>query len=349
MGIQDRRYDQNSSGGGLGGRFAGGGFFDWSLPLFRVPSGVPGIGGIMVRLHLLYIIIVVSELFSASRAGSLGLQYAAVMMGVLFLLVLLHEFGHCLACRIVGGSADQILMWPLGGLAMCSPPHRWKAALITTIGGPGVNVILAPVLGLILLLAGAGWSEVVFNPFNPGPAALTVRDIGGTKLVWLWSAHYMNLTLLAFNVLLPMYPMDGGRIVQELLWWRIGYRRSMVISVNVGLISAIVVGVYAIISGEMRLLGIALFGGMTCYNQKQHLAMMREEPDWAYDTDRGNQGFKDQRSEPSWFQQRKAKAAQQREQQLNAEVDRILQKIRKEGMGALTAKERATLQEASKK
>ncbi|MBU6412163.1 MAG: hypothetical protein KGS45_01705 [Planctomycetes bacterium] len=351
MGIQDRRYDQNESGGGgggLGSRFGAGGFFDWSLPLFRVPRNVPGIGGIAVRLHILYIIIAISELFSANKYGPQWLQYSAVMMGVLFLLVLLHEFGHCLACRVVGGSADQILMWPLGGLATCSPPHRWKAAFITTIGGPGVNAILAPVFGVALLLAGVGWSEVIFNPFAPGDAARNVRELGGMKLIWLWSAHYMNLMLLAFNVLLPMFPMDGGRIVQELLWWRMGHRRSMTISVNLGLICAIVVGVYSIVSGQMRLLGVALFAGITCYGMKQQVAMMQDEPAWAYNTDKGYGGFQDEPSEPSWFEKRKIKAAQQRKSELNAEVDRILEKIRKEGMGALTSKERAILQEASK-
>ena len=42
----------------------------------------------------------------------------------LFLIVLMHEFGHSLACRSVGGRADRILLWPLGGAAFVKPPHR---------------------------------------------------------------------------------------------------------------------------------------------------------------------------------------------------------------------------------
>lgn len=348
MGIQDRQYDRSS--GGQGGGFNLGNFFDWSFPLFRVPQWIPGIRGIFVRIHILYIVIAASELFGANRAGSIGLNYVATMLGVLFIIVLLHEFGHCLACRLVGGRADQILIWPLGGLAMCSPPHRWKAALITTIGGPGVNVILFPVFALALVAAGASWSEVIFNPFSPGPVMRTVYELGGNWLAWLWAAHYMNLVLLAFNIVLPMYPMDGGRIVQELLWWRIGYKRSMTISVNIGLLCAVVLGVFAIVTGQMRLVGIAIFGGITCFQQKQHLAMMQDDSPWAYDTEKGNRGFgDDEKSEPSWFQRRAAAAAQKRQADLNAEVDRILAKIRTQGMGSLTDKERATLQEASKR
>ena len=40
----------------------------------------------------------------------------------LFAIVLMHEFGHPLACRSVGGKADQIILWPLGGVAYVDPP-----------------------------------------------------------------------------------------------------------------------------------------------------------------------------------------------------------------------------------
>ncbi|MEN6335110.1 MAG: hypothetical protein ABFE01_12675 [Phycisphaerales bacterium] len=42
----------------------------------------------------------------------------------LFAIVLLHEFGHSLACRQVGGRADHIILWPLGGIAYVQPPQR---------------------------------------------------------------------------------------------------------------------------------------------------------------------------------------------------------------------------------
>lgn len=367
MGIQDRRYDRNDGGRGDGGGFGGslktmlsGGFFEWSLPLFRVPAWVPGLRGIDVRLHILYIIIAVSELLSASRENAIGVPYAATMIGVLFVLVLLHEFGHCLACRLVGGQADRVLMWPLGGLAMCNPPHRWKPALITTLGGPGVNLVLAPVFALALVAAGADWSSVIFNPFQPQAVVAKVYFLGGNWLAWLWAAHYMNLLLLAFNMLLPMFPMDGGRVVQELLWWRLGYKRSMVIAVNVGLAAAVVVGVLAMTTGQSRLIGIALFGGFTCYAEKQRLVMMPDDSPWSYDTDKGYGGFRGRAehepSGPSWFERRSAKAAAKHDAQtaaetaaLDAEVDRILAKIPGQGMGSLTAKERVTLEKASKR
>src|SRR5271156_5895288 len=47
----------------------------------------------------------------------------------LFVIVLMHEFGHSLACRSVGGRADQIVLWPLGGGAFVDPPPRPAAPL----------------------------------------------------------------------------------------------------------------------------------------------------------------------------------------------------------------------------
>ncbi|HEY3789068.1 MAG TPA: hypothetical protein VGL71_09445, partial [Urbifossiella sp.] len=54
--------------------------------------------------------------------GSLAWSAAAYVL--LFAIVLLHEFGHALACRSVGGEASRIVLWPLGGAAIVNPPPR---------------------------------------------------------------------------------------------------------------------------------------------------------------------------------------------------------------------------------
>src|SRR5207249_8825727 len=71
----------------------------------------------------------------------------------LFAIVLLHEFGHALACRSVGGRADRIVLWPLGGVAYVAPPPRPGPVLWSIAAGPLVNVALAPVLAALLALA----------------------------------------------------------------------------------------------------------------------------------------------------------------------------------------------------
>jgi stage IV sporulation protein FB len=317
----------------------------WALPLYRA-------WGIQVKIHLIFIIMIIAELIWAIPQDRLGVPYTLIAMGGLFLLVLLHEYGHCFACRHVGGTADQILMWPLGGLAYCAAPHHWRADLITTVGGPGVNLVLWPALGLILLALGQSWDVLIFNPFNPGYTIGSLRLADGTQPVWLagiWLLYYINLLLLAFNVLLPMYPMDGGRIVHALLWRRMGHRQATSIAAKLGLAIAIVIFVFAITGGSGRLVGLSIFGGITCWIELRRLKMT-EDPVLGgiagYDFDRGYMGLpQDDDDRPS----RAAEKKQKKQEQEQAELDRILAKIAAQGMASLTRGEKRWLDRTSER
>lgn len=344
MAFSDRNYrtSRGRSGGGGGGnvfrRIFGEGEnpLMWSLPLFTL-------FGIRVRLHLIYAIYIVAEIVTSINRGAIGVQFTASAMAVLFLIVLLHEFGHCFACRYVGGEANRILMWPLGGLAYCSPPHQWRASLITTAGGPLVNVVLVPVTAAVFLASGASVGDLLFNPFSPDRwlAATNIGTITGIIAFW---AYYTNLVLLAFNVLCPMFPLDGGRMLQEVLWSRLGYRRSMQIAVNIGLVSAVVLGIFGLVSGETLLFAIAVFAGFTCYQEKRRLE---------FETD----SFADPRFEAVAERQTRAarremdRAARRRREEavLQEEVDRILAKIAANGIQSLTGKEKRVLRDATEK
>jgi len=105
-----------------------------AMRLFRV-------GGITVFLHYSWFIVAVIEIQSRARTyGSLIWNVAEYL--ALFVIVLMHEFGHSLACRQVGGQANQIVLWPLGGIAYVSPPQRAGAVLWSIAAGPLVNVVL---------------------------------------------------------------------------------------------------------------------------------------------------------------------------------------------------------------
>ena len=131
----------------------------------------------------------------------------------------MHEFGHALACRQVGGRAERIVLWPLGGIAFVSPPPRAGAMLWSIAAGPMVNLLLLPILTYAQHAAGrAGW-------VNTNADAYLV-------LLWLWR---INLMLLLFN-LLPIYPLDGGQIVRALLWFPLGQIRSLFIATGIGFV-----------------------------------------------------------------------------------------------------------------
>jgi Zn-dependent protease len=299
----------------------------WAVPLVRVL-------GIDVRVHVIFLIFIVVELLRAAvppapgKGPGLAFGLAALVLGLLFAIVLVHEFGHCLACRRTGGAADEILMWPLGGLAYCLPPNRWRAHLITAAGGPAVNVAIAALLTPALGVAtGRWWGVALPNPFSYG--GLYVDEISRSWLLTgLYLAGQLNLILLLFN-LLPMFPLDGGRIAQALLWPKLGYVRSMRIAV---------LGILGIVSEHWMLVGIAIFGGITCYVTHRQLQFTEETMGFEPPAEPG----------PSRRQQRKAERRARRERQERLREDAILRKISRSGMESLTAAERRLLRRATR-
>lgn len=160
----------------------------------------------------------------------------------LFAIVLLHEFGHSLACRQVGGVANQIMLWPLGGVAFVSPPPRPGATLWTIAAGPLVNVALVPVTVGAVFAALAAW-----------PAAQ-----GSDLLHYLATIAYMNAGLLLFN-LLPIYPLDGGQILQSILWFLVGRVWSLRIVSVLGMVVGLMVGVLCLLGSEVWLFVMSAF------------------------------------------------------------------------------------------
>jgi Zn-dependent protease len=181
-----------------------------SIRLFRF-------AGIDLYLHWSWF--AVAAFVITNRGG----RYSSLTWNVLeyltlFLIVLLHEFGHALACRQVGGRANQIVLWPLGGVAYVDPPPRPGATLWSIAAGPLVNVALLPVLGLLWILSGSlAWPEAMPNAY-----------------AFIQTLFFINLGLLIFN-LLPIYPLDGGQILRCLLWFVLGRARSLMAATIIGL------------------------------------------------------------------------------------------------------------------
>src|SRR5438067_9255490 len=102
--------------------------------------------GITVFIHWTWFFIAIYEIENKKRFTSVTwsvLEYLA-----LFAIVTMHEFGHALACRRTGGTANQIILWPLGGVAYVQPPARPGATLWSIAAGPLVNLALMPLLAL---------------------------------------------------------------------------------------------------------------------------------------------------------------------------------------------------------
>jgi Zn-dependent protease len=198
--------------------------------------------GIQVYLHFSWFIVAAYQL--TQRLHNYGTPIYAVFEYLsLFAIVLLHEFGHSLACRQVGGSADHIILWPLGGIAFVNPPRRPGAVLWSIAAGPLVNVALVPVLSLLSFFAAqAGLADTAPDTFQ----------LIGT----IWS---INLVLLIFNML-PVYPLDGGQILQALLWFPLGEIRSLQIASVIGLVGALILAALALLLRIMQPFWVAIMG-----------------------------------------------------------------------------------------
>src|SRR5438270_3250471 len=171
-------------------------------------------------------------------------RYQSPIWGVLeyislFGIVLIHEFGHALACRQVGGIANRIVLWPLGGIAFVNPPRRAGAYLWSIAAGPLVNVLLLPVLGVMSMLVRAS-----------AP--------GSDMAVFFRHLNVINIVLLVFN-LLPVFPLDGGQIVRGLLWFPFGEFRSLQIASVIGLIGGAIRGVVGLMAGSVWWAILAFF------------------------------------------------------------------------------------------
>ncbi|MEU9485373.1 site-2 protease family protein [Streptomyces decoyicus] len=129
-----------------------------------------------------------------------GVAGAALLMGSL----LLHETAHAATARRKQISVEDVTLWALGGTTRMGRPQTAAAAFAVAVSGPLISLVI----GGVALGAGIGLHE------------LSGWAVPSVVLAWL---GWANLFLGVFN-LLPAVPLDGGRVVQAVLWWRTGDR-----------------------------------------------------------------------------------------------------------------------------
>jgi Zn-dependent protease len=196
--------------------------FGSSITLFRV-RGIPISVDWSWFLVLFLVIFWLSRLFGDvlgedSSATAPFLLALASAFGF-FASIVLHELGHAFVAMRHGIGITNIQLWIFGGVAQLdresdSPSTEFKVA----IGGPVVTLGIVVVLGLVGLAIG-GVHEF-------GKAMVLERDseTSGVLAAVAWLAS-INALVLVFN-LLPAFPMDGGRIVRSIAWWRTGDRSA---------------------------------------------------------------------------------------------------------------------------
>jgi Zn-dependent protease len=229
-----------------------------------MPSGRQGsihlfrLAGVDLYLHWSWFLVAIWEIQGQSGRYT-SMVWSVLEYLALFLIVLTHEFGHALACRSVGGKADRILLWPMGGVAYVNPPQRAGAMLWSIAAGPLVNVALAPLLfGAVVLSRSLGWAQ-------------SMPDLD----TFLNSLLYIDLGLLVFN-LLPIYPLDGGQILRSVLWFMLGRARSLMVATVLGFVGAAGLIVVAVMSRSIWIGAICVFVLINCWGGlKSALVLLR--------------------------------------------------------------------------
>ncbi len=235
----------------------------WSINLFRV-------FGIQLALHVSFLLFLAYEGWEGWREGGWeGLVGSLALIVLFFVCVVMHELGHSLTARRFGVKVPRILLMPIGGMAEFDHiPQQPRAEFLITAAGPLVNFVIAALL-YALFGVPKGWPAL--NTEFPD----TWLGLAQVLLSW-------NVTMGCFN-LLPVFPMDGGRIFRAGLATRMNYVRATYWASLVGKALALGGGVVAAYFWHNFLLaGLFLFiffAGETEY--RSVLRREREDAYWA--------------------------------------------------------------------
>lgn len=207
-------------------------------------------------------------------SGWSGVFWNIVILLAFFACVVLHELGHSLTAMRFGVGVRRILLLPIGGMAeFDSIPREPGRELLITVAGPAVNFALAALLWLFVQ-APAAW------PF--GEYEFTADALGFAQLLLHW-----NLIMGFFN-LIPVFPMDGGRILRALLALRLPYLQATGIAAAVGKVLAITAIAVALLLPELKLgdsrafLPAALFAFIYVAGDLEYRAARRREREEAH-------------------------------------------------------------------
>jgi Zn-dependent protease len=317
-----------------------------------------------------------------------------VTVVVLFGVILLHEFGHCFGARYVDGDAKEILIWPLGGLAYIEVPHTPRANFIAIAAGPLMNVVICLVCALLMALGGflpslnpltspyraemrsfngrTYTSNYDYKYYKTGTSELVAerrldeaeiaaqgveRALAPAWTVWLFRIFWVSWLVFLFN-LIPAYPLDGGRMLQSVIWARTDYRRGVVVASYCGFVVSLVFLIVSIASNETLLMGLGLF---MMYSASLALHMLEtEDGPFGYDFSAGYTSLEKDEEKPvkqkkvgwftRWRQARRARKLQREAEERARDeerMDQLLEKIARSGKESLTDEEKRFLERLS--
>lgn len=285
-------------------------------------------------------------------------QLGTLLTVLLLGSVLLHEFFHAIAARWTGGTADEILLWPAGGLVNARPAPSFRSEFLTVAAGPAANLLLCLAMIPVVYARHAATGEFpagLFHPFELVNVDLT-KDFWGSVALLTFD---LNCLLLLIN-LIPVYPLDGGQMLQSILAARwVDAETARFAALRIGMALGLIGGVFGLMFDAIWL----VFMGFLVFSMDLYEFFMLQMSDQLDDSFLGydfSQGYTSlERSQSGerragfiqrWRQRRAARKRERDElERIETEqlLDELLDKVHREGIQALTDSERRFLQKAS--
>ena len=206
---------------------------------------VARIAGIDVFIHSTFFILIAWIGFSywITERSIVAVVNGVIFILLLFLIVLMHEFGHALAAKRFGIATRDITLLPIGGLSRLERmPKEPKRELWVALSGPLVNLVLAVIF-------------FVWLYFTGGLNGLTNTTV--TEGTLLQRVAFANMILLLFNII-PAFPMDGGRVLRAFLATRMEYTQATHTAASIGQGFALIFGLIGLLFNPF-LIFIAFF------------------------------------------------------------------------------------------
>lgn len=192
---------------------------------------------VRIKLNLFFILFLFASFYTGYIQQSI----------TIFISVLLHEMGHAIVAKVLGIRVEEIELFPFGGVA--------KMEDITKYGG---------YMEAFIAIAGP-----VISGFIAALCAIFAKD---NKL--LADTALFNFILMAFNIL-PALPMDGGRMLRNILLHHMSYKqatRTMVISGRFIAIALVLYNILIIYRGSTSIAYIitAVFIYLGCHKEMKY-------------------------------------------------------------------------------
>jgi Zn-dependent protease len=285
----------------------------------------------------------------------MGLNVGLAVSAILFVSVLIHEFAHIAAARATGGDGDEILIWPLGGLAFTQPGPTLSSEFLTAAAGPISNLVL--LTGSLALLSFSGFAvrSDIFWLFTLPEAPVTnaiLRDV-------LLLAASINFKLLCIN-LLPAVPLDGGTMALGIARSRWPGPIARIWTLRLGQLVSVALAFVGLVLNQTFPIFLAFF--LAVYNLHDYFLAMfadqMDDPSLSQEFGNGYGAYVHAEREivrkpgpiARWRQKRHEEKRQREEaERMETErtLDSLLEKVHREGMTSLSDAERRFLNRAS--